>query len=116
MSYLHDTICLMRVLVFCDVFLQRWERHLGAAVRPCTSRISAQKFVQDLAQQLMCDHSRVLLIRNYDARYAFGARVCVEGVRLLLDVLSLASPCAFGHGLREEGHELADAATREAGV
>jgi hypothetical protein len=40
----------------------------------------------------------------------------VEGVRLLLDVLTLARPRAFGDRFAEERHEFADAGAGEARV
>lgn len=116
--YLHDTICLLRILILLDIFFERWE---WTTLRPDitaerASRIPAQELINNLPQQLMCHQCRILLIANYDARDALGSCVCVESVRLLFDILSLAGAGAFGNCPREERHELADARAGEAGV
>lgn len=62
----------------------------------------------------MCDQRGVLLVADDYAGDALRARVCVERVGLLFDVLSLTGLCALGDGFAEEGHELADGAAGEA--
>ena len=82
----------------------------------CASRILRQKLIHDLPQQLMRHQRRVLVIADNYPRHAFAPSVRVEGVALLLDVLSLARGGALGDGFGEEGHEFADAGAGEAGV
>ena len=64
----------------------------------------------------MRDERRILLVADDDPRDALGARISVESVGLLFDVLALAGARALGHGFGEEGHEFADGGAGEAGV
>ena len=64
----------------------------------------------------MRHQSRVLLVADDDARYALGACIGVEGVRLLFHILPLAGSCPLRYGFAEERHEFANAGAGEAGV
>lgn len=112
--YLHDAVCLLWILVFLDILLQLWEWHASTAVRPCAAWVLAQELVQDLAQQLMCHETWVLVVGDDDTSHTLGACICVEGVLLLLDILSLAWLCALCDGFGEHGQEFTYAATGEA--
>lgn len=114
-SHLHDAIRLLRILVFLNILLQLRERHLAIAVLPCAAGIPRGELVQDLAQQLMRNQRRVFVVAYDYAGDALAASIGMEGVRLLLDILSLAGSGALCYGFAEEGHEFADAATGEAG-
>src|ERR1700761_1377748 len=93
---LHDTIRRSGILILHNILLEHWKRHLRITIRPTTSWKLAQKLIQYLAQQLMRDERRVLVVADDDARHALAARVGMEGVRLLFDVLTLAGPGPFG--------------------
>lgn len=113
---LHDTIRILRILILLQILLELRERHLGVGVRPTAARELADEIVQNLAQQLVRHERRVLVVADDDAGDALAARVRVEGVRLLLDVLPLAGVCALRDRFAEQRHEFAHAGAREARV
>lgn len=55
------------------------------------------------------------MVCYYYPAESFGARIGVEGVGLLLDILTLAGGCALGDGFGEDCKEFADVAAGEAG-
>ena len=78
---LHDAVRLLRILVLDDVLVERREADgAGGRVRPRGPRVRRQELVQQLAEQLVRDQRRVLVVGNDDACEAFGAAVGVEGV------------------------------------
>lgn len=113
---LHDAVGGVRVLVLDNVLLELRERQLSVGVGKGSARVARQKLVQDLGEQLVGNQGGVFLVGDDDAGDALAAAIGVEGVGLLFDVLSLAGLGAFGDGLCEERHELADTGAGEAGV
>lgn len=79
---LHDAICLGGVLVFNNILLQLREVKGTAyflANKGCPGVLD-EELIDNLGKKLMGDESRVVCVRNDDARYAFGPAVDVECV------------------------------------
>lgn len=78
---LHDTVRLLRVLVFHNVFFEGRERE-GLRVRRGvgSSGVAGQKLVDDFGEELMGDEGGVILVADYYSGDAFGAAIGVECV------------------------------------
>lgn len=114
---LHNSVRLLWILIFLQILLQCREGHFTSlCIRPAAPRELGHELIHDLAEQLMRHQGGVLVIADDYAGAAFAAGVRVEGVGLLLDVLSLSWPGTFGDSFAEERHEFADARAGEAGV
>ena len=85
--YLHDAVCLLRVLVFCQVVAQLGEGEGRLARGPGGARVAGEELVDALAEELVGDEGGVLMVGDYDATDAFGAAVGVEGVVWMLILL-----------------------------
>lgn len=85
---LHDAVCLMRVLILHDVILERGECQRGRRGRKGGTRVHGEELVDDLGEELVRDQRGVIVVADDDAGDALGAAVGMEGVVLLLDILS----------------------------
>jgi hypothetical protein len=106
---LHNAVCLTGVLVLDNVLLQLRQRACvfteGGVGEGC-ARVLGEELVHDLGQKLMRHKRGILAISDDDTSDTLSSTVCVECVRLLLDVLTLPGLRALCDGLGEKHHEL----------
>ena len=106
--HLHNTVRLVRILVFHHILLQLRVRY------PCHRRrrerrpgVRGEELVDDLGEELVRDERGVLRVGDDEAADPLRGAVGVEGVGLFFDVLAHAGARAFGDGLGEDRHEFA---------
>ena len=77
---LENAVGLLGVLVLGEVVAQLGHGDAGVASGPGGARVLGQELVDDLAEQLVGDEGRVLLVGDDDAADALAAAVGVECV------------------------------------
>lgn len=77
---LEDAVGLRGVLVLGDVFLELGHDDDRLARRPRGARVGSKEFIDNLAEKLVSNEGRVLVVRHDDAADALGTAVGVEGV------------------------------------
>jgi hypothetical protein len=77
---LHYAVCLLRILVFHDIFFELREIEGGVAVCKGGARIAREEFIDYFREQLMRDEGWVIGIADYYAGDAFGAAVGMKGI------------------------------------
>lgn len=78
---LHDAVCLMRVLVFDNIFLERRKIERGRRIGECGARILGQELVDHFGEQLVRDQTGVVRVTDYDSCNALRAAVGMECMR-----------------------------------
>jgi len=77
---LHDTICLLRVLILFDVFFELGESECGVGVCEGGAGVAGEEFIDDFGEELMGDERGVVRVADYNTCDAFGAAIGVECV------------------------------------
>jgi len=106
--HLHDTVRLVRILVFLNVLFQlRIRPRRDGRRRVRRPGILRREFIHDLRKKLVCHQGGILGVRDYDACDALAGAIGVECVCSLFDVLShpWLGPLRYRFG--EHGHEFA---------
>lgn len=127
---LHDAIRLLRILIFDNVVFQLRVRELVVGIRAGEggAGMSGQELIDHFREQLMRHQGGVVVVGDDDAGDALGASVGVECVgwkgsqspspnnaedepTFFFNVLPLTRPRPLRHGLTEDAHEFAIAAS-----
>ena len=77
---LHDTICLVRVLVFDNIFLKLREIEFGRRIGECSARILREELVDHFGEELMRDKAGIVRVADDDSGNAFSAAVGMKRV------------------------------------
>lgn len=77
---LHNTIRLLRILIFDNVLFELWEGQGRVRGREGSARISRKKLVDDFGEQLVRYKGWIVVVTDDDTGDAFGPSIDVEGI------------------------------------
>lgn len=77
---LHNTIRLLRILVFHNVIFELWEGQGGVRVREGSARISRKKLIDNFGEQLVRYKGWIVVVADDHTGDAFRPSIDVEGV------------------------------------
>ncbi len=76
----HYAVCLLRILIFLEVFFELWERKVGVGAGEGGARVAGEELIDDFGKQLMCYKGRIVGIANDDSGNTLCTTIGMECV------------------------------------